>query len=162
LVFPDWMTVTWANGNIATRFTKATLHKGLFCGANGRKPSPSFTCCGVKRSLFPAMPQEIVKMTGPIDTVVDLGPGEVQAVQTNTIPFIRAADEWIKNYVSVDLCESYANDAADIVSAHNPKVKTFPLNQDFLLAKPYYPASPKVLGLCFGGIVGKLCRAAMC
>lgn len=97
---------------------------------------------------------EIIKMTGPIDTIVDLGPGEVQAIQTNTLPFVDAAEEWMKTYVSIDLCESYANDAANIVSAHNPKIKTFPINQDFLLDRPYYPASPKVLGLCFGGIVG--------
>lgn len=98
--------------------------------------------------------KDIINMAGPVDTIVDLGPGEVQAINTNTMPFIASASEWIKTYVSIDLCESYANDAAQIVSSFNPKIKTFPLNQDFLSAKPYYPASPKVLGLCFGGIVG--------
>lgn len=105
-------------------------------------------------NLIARYAEDIVRMAGKIDTIVDLGPGEVQAIQSNTLPFVQAAKEWIKNYVSVDLCESYASDAAQIVEAQNPKIKTFPLNQDFLLAKPYYPASPKVLGLCFGGIVG--------
>lgn len=97
---------------------------------------------------------DILRMTGGINTIVDLGPGEKHAVQTNTVPFIRSARESIKSYVSIDLCESYANDAAEIVSTLQPSIKTFPLHQDFLLSKPYYPASSKVLGLCFGGIVG--------
>lgn len=97
---------------------------------------------------------DIIKMTGPIDTIVDLGPGERQAVQTNTVPFIRSASDFIKTYVSIDLCESYAEDAAEIVSSLSQDIEAYPLNQDFLLSKPYYPASSKVLGLCFGGIVG--------
>lgn len=114
----------------------------------------SFYMLKSQTNLIARYATDIVELVGPIDTIIDIGPGEQKAVQTNTVPFVKASANFINKYVSIDLCESYAYDAARIVSTLDDKIDTFPLHQDFLLSKPNYPASANVLGLCFGGIVG--------
>lgn len=104
-----------------------------------------------QKQLIQKHAQDIANITGPIDLVLDLGPGELSAVESNTLPFMKAYAECL-HYVPVDICDSYADGAARFIHSHTGK-NCQPLNADFT-RKLEVPKTSNLIALCFGSIIG--------
>lgn len=128
--------------------------KGSILWEKWVKSPSSYYMLRSQACLIQKYAKAILNLTGPIDILIDLGPGEKEAVHSNTIPFVNNLTHSLKAYIPVDLCKSYVDDAKKIVRKAAPKAIGFPHTHDFLNNIINYPKSPHTLALCFGGIIG--------
>jgi uncharacterized SAM-dependent methyltransferase len=74
---------------------------------------------------------DMVSLTGPVATLVDLGPGGEHAVQNNTIPFVSAYNEELSYYAAIDMNKDFAIWAAEHVKRERPPIHAQGIHDDF-------------------------------
>lgn len=95
----------------------------------------------------------IAGLTGSVHNIFDFGPGDKKAVYSNTMPFVEAYKNELRGYISVDICDRYAVEAASLVSDQYKNVVPNPICKDFTAQLPV-PKISKSIALCFGSIIG--------
>lgn len=97
---------------------------------------------------------DMAALTGPVATLVDLGPGGERAVQNNTIPFVQAYGQHLRLYTAIDMNEDFATWAAEQVKRTSPFIYANGISEDFygdnLVLASEHPAAV----LFNGGTIG--------
>ncbi len=98
--------------------------------------------------------QDMVDLTGPVATLIDLGPGGEHAVQANTIPFVQAYSDQLRHYTAIDMNQEFATGAAEHVKRIRPALQTDGLNDDFYGDNLVLPSELPAAVLFNGGTIG--------
>jgi uncharacterized SAM-dependent methyltransferase len=97
---------------------------------------------------------DMISLTKPRHTLIDLGPGGLHAVMSNTIPFIEGYNNDLDTYIAIDLASGASEGAVNKVSSICPELNCFALNDDFLKAGLHIPATGQSAALFMGGTIG--------
>lgn len=98
--------------------------------------------------------QEMVALTKPRHTLIDLGPGSIAAVVRNTIPFIDTYGDDLKRYISVDVSQAIAEDAKDFMKTKGKS--SFSFHDDFFEEGLNIPYKGKSVAIFMGGTIGNI------
>ncbi|PZO84117.1 MAG: hypothetical protein DI626_08525, partial [Micavibrio aeruginosavorus] len=93
-------------------------------------------------------------LTGPVSQLIDLGPGGEHAVESNTLPYIHAYGDCLRDYTAIDINRDFASWAAEQVGRACPAIKAHAINNDFYsdgLALPFYSSAAVLFN---GGTIG--------
>lgn len=96
---------------------------------------------------------EMIALTKPRNTLLDLGPGGIAAVQRNTVPFIEGYGEDLSRYIAIDIANEAADDARDFIET-NSDLDAKALNDDFLKLGLQIPYDRQCVALFMGGTIG--------
>lgn len=97
---------------------------------------------------------DMVALTKPCQTLIDLGPGGMSAVVKNTIPFVNGYKDSLTNFIAIDMSEEAATNAAGHVQSLNDQIKTHALHDDFLNTNLDISHEGKTIALMMGGTIG--------
>lgn len=97
---------------------------------------------------------EIAVLTGPITTLIDLGPGGERAVQSNTIPFVHAYGEALDLYTAIDMNKDFAIWATEQVKRARPSTQVSHINEDYYGSSLPLSYNTPAAVLFFGGTIG--------
>ena len=97
---------------------------------------------------------DMIALTQPRNTLIDLGPGGIHAVLRNTIPFVKGYGDDLENYIAIDLAAGASDGAVDQVGMTRPELNRVGLNDDFLKTGIHIPATGKSVALFMGGTIG--------
>lgn len=97
---------------------------------------------------------DMAELTRPCHTLIDLGPGGLNAISKNTLPFIQAFQKDLKNFVAVDMAEEAAINAANYITSLHKDIKTTAVHDDFLNRNIQLPHEGKTIALMMGGTIG--------
>lgn len=98
--------------------------------------------------------KDMAALTGPIASLIDLGPGSERAVQNNTIPFVKAYKENLQLYTAIDINEEFATWAAQQVQRACPLIYSHGINTDFYDGNLILSSERPSAVLLFGGTIG--------
>jgi uncharacterized SAM-dependent methyltransferase len=96
----------------------------------------------------------MASLTGPCNTLIDLGPGGLNAVKKNTVPFIQAYSNSLEKYVAIDIGEDAAINATNKVTSIINNINVHAINSDFLDRETHIPYKGKTIALMMGGTIG--------
>jgi len=96
----------------------------------------------------------IATLSGDRQTLVDLGPGAIHAVESNTLPIIRAFEGQIKKYISIDMDEFFASESAKHVQQSIQNIESIGHGADFTKPVQGMKTEGKVIALFNGGTIG--------
>ncbi len=97
---------------------------------------------------------DMVALTKPRHTLIDLGPGGLHAVTRNTLPFIEGYGDDLSNYIAIDITKEATEGAVNKVGLIQPALNRLALNDDFLKAGLHIPAIGQSVALFMGGTIG--------
>lgn len=98
--------------------------------------------------------KDMVSLTGPVSTLIDLGPGGEHAVQNNTIPFITAYGDALRSYIAIDINADFATWAAEHVKRERPFIQGIGVNEDYYGESLKLPVHGPAAVLFNGGTIG--------
>ncbi len=99
---------------------------------------------------------EMIALTKPCNTLVDLGPGGLSAVTKNTIPFINGYKSDLQKFVAIDMSEEAATNAKNYIQSLNINIESYSIQDDFLESDLSIPHKGKVIALMMGGTIGNI------
>ncbi|MEZ5902069.1 MAG: L-histidine N(alpha)-methyltransferase [Alphaproteobacteria bacterium] len=98
---------------------------------------------------------DMISLTKPRNTLLDLGPGGIAAITRNTLPFVKGYGEELSHYVSIDISSEAANNGARFIeTSSNSKIKSVSLNDDFMRLGLQIPYVGQSVALFMGGTIG--------
>lgn len=97
---------------------------------------------------------DMVSLSAPCHTLVDLGPGGMNAVNKNTIPFATGYKESLKNYVAIDVSVDSAKGASDTIRSIHKNINASAIESDFFDPSLNIPHDGQVTALMMGGTIG--------
>lgn len=97
--------------------------------------------------------KDMVALTGPVSTLIDLGPGGEHAVKSNTLPFVKNYEE-LCFYTSIDMNQDFAAWSAEHVKRARPSISTRGINEDFYGDNIDLFSELSSTVLLFGGTIG--------
>jgi len=84
-------------------------------------------------------------------TLVDLGPGSKDAIESKTCPIISELHSLVRQYISIDTNQDFLKSAHQIISGYYPQVANGSLCLDFIEDSFRFPAKENTtVGLVFG------------
>jgi len=98
--------------------------------------------------------KEMVALTKPRHTLLDLGPGSLSAIVRNTVPFLEAYGDDLKRYISVDVSQAIAEDARDFIQKMGKLC--FAVQDDFFEEGLKLPHKGKCVATFMGGTIGNI------
>lgn len=99
---------------------------------------------------------DMVSLTKPCHTLIDLGPGGINAVSKNTIPFIDGYKQELDSYIAIDITKEATFNASNYIKSINSDIKTHALHEDFLNTDLVIPHEGKTIALIMGGTIGNI------
>lgn len=100
--------------------------------------------------------QDMVAMTKPRRTLVDLGTGGLNAFIRNTIPFITAYEDDLDRIISVDVSKEAAHSPDVHLQSSHPELKFYGVQDDFLRSGLSLPLNGRTVVLFMGGTIGNI------
>ncbi len=97
---------------------------------------------------------DMVALTKPRHTLIDLGPGSKQAVLHNTVPYVEAYGSDLNRLVSVDISSASCDEAKVFLETLYPQKLCFSIHDDFLQEGLRLPVKGKSVALLMGGTIG--------
>ena len=97
---------------------------------------------------------DMIDLTKPCQTLIDLGPGSINAVTKNTAPFVNGYESDLRNFIAIDVSEETAINAKNHIQSLNTGIKTYALHDDFLSTDLSIPHEGKTIALMMGGTIG--------
>jgi uncharacterized SAM-dependent methyltransferase len=97
---------------------------------------------------------EMVALTKPRHTLIDLGPGSFAAISRNTMPFINAYGDDLGRYISVDVSQSIAEGARNFMAGKG--MQSFSVNDDFFEEGLRLPYKGECVAVFMGGTIGNI------
>jgi uncharacterized SAM-dependent methyltransferase len=99
---------------------------------------------------------DMAGLTKPCHTLIDLGPGGINAISKNTVPFIDGYKQELNNYIAIDVTEEAAVNASNYIQSINSNIKTHALHEDFLNTDLTISHEEKAIALIMGGTIGNI------
>ncbi len=99
---------------------------------------------------------DMTALTKPRHTLVDLGPGGINAVVRNTLPFIEQYGEDLSRYIAVDVSMESASSSKEYVESIKSGLACYAVHDDFLKSGLSLPTNGKTVALFMGGTIGNI------
>ena len=97
---------------------------------------------------------DMITLTQPCQTLVDLGPGGMNAVSKNTVPFTTGYQDALQSYIAIDMSKEAAINAKNHIQSFNTGIETHALHDDFISTELDIPHNGKTVALMMGGTIG--------
>ncbi len=99
---------------------------------------------------------DMVALTKPCHTLVDLGPGGMNAVIRNTVPFIEQYGEDLSTYIAVDVSMEATSSSKNYIENLKSGLMCHAVHDDFLKSGLSLPTDRKTVALFMGGTIGNI------